>query len=149
MKSRFASNRSIFFAWSALLLIFLAFPSSATLAQSEAGSISGHIADSSGGLLQGAQIKLQPTGITVASNQQGAYFINNLAPGTYTISVSYVGFSLFTKEVSITTAGQTTTVDVKMQVSSQNEQILVTAESISGEAEAVNRSAPPITFFRS
>jgi TonB-dependent receptor len=138
MKSRFASNRIIFFAWSALLLIFLAFPFSATLAQSEAGSISGHIADSSGGLLQGAQIKLQPTGITVASSQQGAYFINNLAPGSYTISVSYVGFSLFTKEVSIT-AGQTITVDVKMQVSSQNEQILVTAESVSGEAEAVNR----------
>jgi TonB-dependent receptor len=135
MKSRFARNGISLFVF---ILIGMALSASNALAQGEAGSITGHIADSSGGLLQGAQIKLQPTGITVASNQQGAYFINNLAPGSYTISVTYVGFSLFTKEVSIA-AGQTTTLDVKMQVSSQNEQILVTAESVSGEAEAVNR----------
>jgi TonB-dependent receptor len=138
MKSRYAGTRITFFALNVLLLACLAFSPRRTLAQGDAGTITGHIVDSSGGLLQGAQIKLQPTGITVASNQQGAYFINNLAPGSYTISVSYVGFSLFTKEVGIA-AGQTTTVDVKMQVSSQNEQILVTAESVSGEAEAVNR----------
>jgi TonB-dependent receptor len=138
MKSRFASNRILFLAWSVLILTCLAFPPSNALAQTETGAIAGHISDSSGGLLQGAQIKLQPLGVTVASNQQGAYFLNDVAPGSYTITVTYVGFSLFTKEVSIT-AGQTTTVDVKMQVSSQNEQILVTAESVSGEAEAVNR----------
>jgi TonB-dependent receptor len=120
------------------ILMGMALLASSAYAQSEAGSIAGHITDSSGGLLQGAQIKLQPAGRTVISGQQGTYYINNLASGSYTLTVTYVGFSLFTKTVNVT-GGQTSTVDVSMQVSSQNEQILVTAESVSGEAEAVNR----------
>jgi TonB-dependent receptor len=108
------------------------------LAQGDRGSIAGHVSDSSGSALQGAEIEFQPTGRTIVSNQQGAYFVNNLAPGTYTITVTYVGFSLFTKAVSVT-AGETTTVDVKMEVSSQKDQIIVTAERASGEAEAINR----------
>src|SRR5271156_2938894 len=126
------------FIFLVLVLTGLAFPFSDMLAQGGTGSIAGHISDSSSGLLQGAQIKLQPTGRTTASSQQGSYFINDLAPGAYTIAVSYVGFSEFTKTVNIS-AGQTTTLDVTMQVKSQNEQILVTAESVSGEAEAINR----------
>jgi TonB-dependent receptor len=135
MKSRFARNG---IGLSVFILLCMVFPASNALAQSEPGSIAGHITDSSGGLLQGAEIKLQPAGRTVISGQQGTYYINNLVPGSYTLAVTYVGFSLFTKTVNVT-AGQTTTVDASMQVSSQNEQILVTAESVSGEAEAVNR----------
>src|SRR5208282_2877195 len=70
--------------------------------------------------------------------QQGSYFINNLAPGEYTITVKYVGFADYTKTMKIV-GGQTSTVDVTMNVSVQNSQILVTAEDVSGEAEAINR----------
>ena len=52
--------------------------------------------------------------------------------------MTYVGFALWTKVVNIT-AGKPAIVDVKLDVSSQNDQILVTAERVSGEAEAVNR----------
>ncbi len=107
-------------------------------AQNDKGSINGHVTDSSAGVLQGAEVELQPGGIVVASNQQGAYYINNLKSGAYTITVTYIGFSLFTKVVEIK-AGQATTVDIPMEVSSQNDKILVTAERVSGEAEAVNR----------
>jgi TonB-dependent receptor len=109
-----------------------------SLAQNGKGSVGGHVTDSSGAILQGAEVELQPTGTTVATNAQGAYFANNLTPGTYTITVTYVGFSLFTKVLNIT-AGQTSTIDVKMDLSSNNDQILVTAERVSGEAEAINR----------
>ncbi len=109
----------------------------ATVGQTDKGSLTGHVLDSSGSVLQGAQIQLQPTAITVVSNQQGGYFINNLAPGAYTIAVTYLGFAQFTKVVTIT-AGQTSIVDAKMEVSSQKDQVVVTAEA-SGEAEAVNR----------
>ncbi|HKN74090.1 MAG TPA: TonB-dependent receptor, partial [Candidatus Acidoferrum sp.] len=135
MKSRLTRNRIGIFV---LILIGMAFPATDAIAQNETGSIAGHITDSSGGLLQGAEIKLQPTDRIAVSNQQGSYLINTIAPGSYTITVTYVGFSLFTKAVSIT-AGQTTSLDVTMQVSSQNEQILVTAQAVSGEAEAINR----------
>jgi TonB-dependent receptor len=135
MKFRVVSKPTVLLP---LILIAMLFFADKALAQSGSGSVAGHITDSSGAPLQGAQIKLQPTDITVASSQQGGYFINNLAPGNYTISISYVGFSLFTKTISIT-AGQTSTADVTMLVSSQNAQILVTADSVSGEAEAINR----------
>ena len=107
-------------------------------AQNDKGSVAGHVTDSSGGSLQGAEIELQPTGRIVASNQQGTYFLNNLSPGTYTITVTYVGFSLFTKVVNVV-AGHVATVDVKMEVNSQRDSIVVTAERVSGEAEAINR----------
>jgi hypothetical protein len=107
-------------------------------AQTDRGSVTGHVSDPSGGVLQGAQIELQPSAITIISNQQGGYFINNLAPGSYTITVTYVGFAAFTKTLTIS-AGQTAVVDAKMEVSSQKDQIIVTADAASGEAEAVNR----------
>ena len=123
--------------FSAFVLLAMTFFALGVNAQGDKGSLTGHVTDSSGSVLQGAAIELQPTGRTVASDQQGGYFINDLAPGTYTITVTYVGFSLFTKAINIT-AGQTLTVDVKMEVSSKKDQILVTAQAVSGEAEAVN-----------
>jgi TonB-dependent receptor len=109
-----------------------------TAAQSDKGSVTGHVSDPSGSILQGAQIEVQPAGRTAVSDQQGGYYINNLASGAYTLKVSYLGFAQFTNSLHIA-AGQTTTFDVKMEVSSQKDQIIVTAESASGEAEALNR----------
>lgn len=62
----------------ALILIVGIVPS--LVAQSERGSVTGHVTDSSGSVLQGAEVEFQPTGTTVISNQNGAYFINNLTP---------------------------------------------------------------------
>jgi TonB-dependent receptor len=108
------------------------------LVAQDKGTISGHVTDTSGAVLQGASIELQPTGITVISDKQGGYFVNALNPGTYTITVTYVGFALFTKALEIK-AGQATTLDVNMEVSSQKDEVLVTAERASGEAENINR----------
>src|SRR5215470_17974184 len=108
------------------------------LAQATTGSVYGHVTDSSGSILQGAQVQLQPTSVIVVTDAQGSYFINNIAPGTYTLAISYVGFALFTKTVDIT-AGKNLTVDAKMQVSSQRDEVLVTDERASGEAEDINR----------
>jgi TonB-dependent receptor len=122
-----------------VLALTLAFGASqAVVAQGGKGSITGHVTDSSKAILQGAEVEMQPGGATTATNEQGIYFVNNLTPGKYTITVTYIGLSLFTKVVTIT-AGQTATVDAQMMVPSQNEQILVSAERVSGEAEAINR----------
>ena len=109
-----------------------------SLAQSDKGGLTGHVFDSSGGVLQGAEIEFSPSNAVVVSDQQGSYYVNGLNPGTYTITVTYVGFALFTRSFEIT-AGKTTNLDVNMDVSSQKDQVLVTAERASGEAEQVNR----------
>src|SRR6266446_3887084 len=107
-------------------------------AQSGKGSIAGRVTDSSSGALIGAQVTVQPKSASVVSDAQGQFFINDLEPGSYTVTITYVGFQSFTKTVSVT-AGQAATVDAKMDVESQNLQVLVTAERASAEAEAVNR----------
>ena len=121
-----------------LFVILAIFSVQAAFAQNGKGTLTGHVTDSSGSVLQGAEIELQPGPITTVSGVRGAYFFNDLTPGTYTVTITYVGFSLFTKVVNIT-AGQTATVDAPMEVSSQRDQVLVTADRASGEAEQVNR----------
>lgn len=106
-------------------------------AQTDRGTIAGHVTDPPGSVLQGAQITLAPTGTTAATDQFGDYFIKNLAPGSYTVTITYVGFGAFAQTVTVK-AGQTTALEAKMQVASQREQVLVT-EHFTGEAEGVNR----------
>jgi len=107
-------------------------------AQTGKGTISGRVTDSSGGSLIGAQISVQPNGASVVSDAKGQFFINDLEPGSYTLSITYVGFATFTKKVTVA-AGQAANVDAKLEVESQNLEVLVTAERASAEAEAVNR----------
>ena len=80
------------------------------LAQGGKSTISGRVTDQSGAVLQGAQISLAPKGAVFVSNVQGQFFINNLDPGSYTITVSYVGFESQTKTVE-TAAGKNATAD--------------------------------------
>jgi TonB-dependent receptor len=106
-------------------------------AQARKGTVTGHVTDSTGGVLKGAQITLAPQGITTSTDAQGEYFINNLDQGTYTLTVTYVGFETFTKSVEVA-AGQSLTTDASLSVESQSLGILVQAERPSAEAEAVN-----------
>ena len=108
------------------------------MAQGGKGTIRGRVTDSSDAVLQGAEVTLEPGSVKLASNGQGEFFINDLAPGSYTLTISYVGFKTVTKTV-IVVAGQVANADTKLEVQSQNQQVLVTAERASAEAEAVNR----------
>jgi len=120
-----------------LISIVLSLPDRSA-AQERKGGISGRVTDNSGGVLQGAQIELQPKNVSLASNGQGEFFINDLEQVNYALAVTYVGFKAFTTQVNVV-AGQTANVEVKLEVESQNLQVLVTAERAYGEAEAVNR----------
>ena len=123
------------------LFVFLAgllWLSSPSRAQERKGAITGHVSDSSGGALIAAQVSVQPTGSSVVSDAQGQFFINDLGPGSYTVTVTYVGFKAFKQTVNVT-AGQVANLEAKMVVESQNLEVLVTADRASGEAEEVNR----------
>lgn len=121
-----------------LLLITAMISVPSLFAQSETGTITGHVTDPSGSFLQGAQIQLQPAGRSAVSDQSGGYFFRGLAAGSYSMTVTYLGFAVFTQQVDVT-AGKASIFDVKLQVASQKDQIVVTAQAASGEAEAINR----------
>lgn len=118
--------------------VFSFFAISSGQAQTSKGSIFGSVTDTSGAVLQGAQVSIQPNGANSVSNTLGQFLIKDLDPGSYTVSVSYVGFATFSQTVNVV-AGQTANLDAKLAVSSQNLQVLVTAERPAAEAEAINR----------
>jgi len=123
----------------ALVGLFMVTPySQAQTAQERKGAITGKVIDTGGGILPGAKISVDPGGVEVVSDAQGEFLVTGLAPGTYNVTISYVGFATSTKSIAVA-AGQIVSADVQLPVASENLQVLVTAPRASGEAEAVNR----------
>jgi TonB-dependent receptor len=109
-------------------------------AQQTAGAISGSVTDASKAALPGARVNVQQKGtlvISTVSDSQGQFVFSGLAPGSYTVLISYVGFSSFEKPIMLT-AGEAARVDAVLNVASARESVIVTAERAHGEAEAIN-----------
>ena len=111
---------------------------SGAFAQSGRGTLTGRVTDVSGAVLQGARAELQPLGVVSISNGQGEFSFLNIAPGPYTLNVSYVGFSVFTQNITVK-AGENASVTAVLKIGSKNEEVTVTADRQFGEAEAINR----------
>jgi TonB-dependent receptor len=109
-------------------------------AQQATGKITGAVTDSSGAVLPGARVELKQQDPVIAStvtDSQGQFTIYNVAPGTYTITVSYVGFSQFEQSVTVA-AGQLVAVNPVVKVATESDSVIVTAERAHGEAESIN-----------
>lgn len=105
-------------------------------AQRGTGTITGKAVDRQGALLPGARVKLQPGNIGAATDGQGVFNLIGLAPGEYTVTVSYVGFQDFTSKVTVT-AGQVSHVDATLIVAGGSQEVTVVADA-QGVDEAVN-----------
>jgi TonB-dependent receptor len=135
--------RLIRITWSArnigLLLLSLLFVSSSVFAQSAKGIITGRVTDSAGAVLQGARIELQPQVRPVTTDGQGEFTVTEVAPGTYAVTVSYVGFAPYAGSVTVV-AGQTAPINAVLKVANASDEVVVTADRPFGEAEAINRT---------
>jgi TonB-dependent receptor len=127
-----------FFSLLLLIAVMIVVPGATPVnAQQAASKINGLVTDTSGAILPGASVEVQEKGLTAVSDAQGQFTIPNVAPGTYTLKVSYVGFSTFQTPVTVV-VGQPANVTAVLTVASDSESILVTAERAHGEAESVN-----------
>lgn len=104
------------------------------------GSLSGRIQDTANSVLQGAQIELQPNAARATSDEQGGFNITNLNPGSYTVTVSYVGFEPTTQTVVIL-AGKNARMDAVVKIAGTSQEIVVFSGRQSGEVEAINRTS--------
>ncbi|WP_157307047.1 SusC/RagA family TonB-linked outer membrane protein [Chitinophaga tropicalis] len=55
-------------------------------------TIQGQVQDSLGNALEGATVRIFPGNVMVLTNKSGAFTIPNVAPGRYTLLVSFVGY---------------------------------------------------------
>jgi TonB-dependent receptor len=100
------------------------------------GSLRGTVKDTAGAVLQGARIVLDPTAAAGRSDAQGDFLIQNVKPGAYTVTISYVGFTNSVSTV-VVKAGQATPLDATLAVAATNQQVVVMAE-LEGDAASVN-----------
>ena len=105
-------------------------------AQERRGNITGTVTDSTGAVLPGALLQLQPGGKRAVSDTQGTFRIGDVMAGSYEVTCTYVGFSVFTSKINVG-ADQVITLNPVLRISS-NEQVTVTSERLRGQAEAIN-----------
>src|SRR5467141_55912 len=128
-----ARTNRCFFGFLAIFLL-LGFSSHA---QERKGGISGQVMDVNHDARVGARVEVQPNGYAVTTDAQGAFTISDLVPGKYTLTVSYIGFKPFSKDMTV--ASGVTTADAVLDIETVNEQVIVPGERERGEIEAINR----------
>ncbi len=99
-------------------------------AQADRASVSGRVTDSSGAVISGVSItaRAAATGatFTAQTNGAGAYSIEELPIGDYTVAMSHAGFKDVTSTVHLV-ATQIQSLDVAMQLGAASETVSVTA----------------------
>jgi hypothetical protein len=101
------------------------------------GVIAGAVTDPNGAILQGAQIAIQNPSVTASTNEHGRYYINDLAPGTYNLTITYLGLNPLNNMVTVN-PGQTTELNARLQVPNAQQAVVVNAGRASAEAAALN-----------
>ena len=72
------------------------------------GSVSGTVTDAStGNALAGANVILDGTSLGAAADANGAYSIENVPAGTYTVTASVIGYESSSQSVSVSDDGAT------------------------------------------
>lgn len=95
----------------------------------QGSTLSGNVVDAdTGEPLPGANVYIESTGQGTSTNGDGEFSIENIEDGTYTVTVSYVGFDVFTEEVMI--EGETT-VEFELSINAAElEEVVVTGYGI-------------------
>jgi outer membrane receptor protein involved in Fe transport len=124
------------FALLSTIILALSLHNSAE-AQAGRSGIVGYVTDSAGAAVQHARVELQPGGETVITGDNGDFTISDLVPGDYRLTVSYVGFSVFSTRVTVS-SGKPVRVSAVLHLGTQNESVTVHADREGGEAEALD-----------
>lgn len=93
-----------------MLCLLLAFSAGSVLAQT--ATLSGKVTDAQSGEGLTANVRVAATGVTTgaACDPNGMYTVSNLAPGTYTVSVTILGYDKKTQTVTLA-VGENKTLD--------------------------------------
>lgn len=113
-----------------LIVLFLCFCASIATAQEPFGSIEGTVNDPQGAVVQNATVTVRNVATnatrTVNTNENGQYRVLQLQPGLYEIRASLTNFKQSIIPDVHVQVGQSTAVDVKLEVGGASETVTVT-----------------------
>lgn len=123
------------FGWKGILFILcallMAVGISNARAQSNYGAVRGIITDAQGATMLNASVVLRDEGTkierTTTTNGSGEYVFSAVAPGTYSLSVTNIGFQRTERKGFTVDAGNTIPLDLMLTVGSASESVEVTA----------------------
>ena len=122
----------------ALALALVLCGPAATARQTPSGSLRGEVVDTLGGLVVGATVTAtDAAGVekTVTTDREGAYVINGLASGTYTVRAAARGFAVYESTTEVT-AGRATALNIKLSVTLEKQEVTVSnASAVSTDPE--------------
>lgn len=109
------------------LFFLLTLISSFNIYAQDTGSIKGIITEVNGMPLSGATVYIKALDKGTVTDFDGNYIIENIAPGTYDVSVSYIGYETSIQSVTVT-AGSATTLNTSIKESDTVlNQVIITA----------------------
>src|SRR5262245_31381011 len=117
------------------VVVVLAVLSTRAWAQSTTtGAIAGLVKDATGAVLPGVTVEASSPALiegarSVTTDAQGNYKITDLRPGTYSVTITLPGFSVYKREGIELSAGFTATVNADLKVGSLEETVTVTGAS--------------------
>jgi len=122
---------------------------SSLLKAQDTGKIKGTVVDSNTGeTLIGVNVVIQGTTKGDATDIDGVYTISNVAPGTYTLVLSYISYNKKIIEGVEVIAGETTIMDVPLSPDTEElEEVVVSARSIqNNEAALLSKRQKSVAF---
>src|ERR1700675_1472464 len=143
MKDCDRQQRSNAFAHTHLMLLLVVLMAALRVGAqtSTTGDIAGVVTDPTAAVVPGAPITLKnvDTGSSTSTttNAQGSYNFSLLQPGNYSVSANAAGFQKVIKTVTVI-LGTSTTVNLQLSVSSQNEVLDVTDQASAVQTEDAN-----------
>jgi Carboxypeptidase regulatory-like domain len=115
----------------AFIIFALVSVSVMALAQTPTATLNGKVTDQTGAVIPQATVTVTAPGgqqSSVTTNQEGAFEIQSLVPGTYNVAAGAKGFTTYQKSGVELTAGQRQTLNLSLQVHVEEEKVNVEAE---------------------
>lgn len=116
-----------------LLVVAAAIPALAQTTSATTATVTGTVADSSGGTLPGVTVNLSGSSMmgvqSTVTTEAGAYRLISVPPGEYKLTFDLPGFSTITRDAVRLTANFTATINVTLGMAALQENVTVTGAS--------------------
>ena len=115
----------------ALVALMAVFAGAAVAQTTGAANLVGTVTDSTGAVVVAAKVRVVNVATAFVSESQtgaeGSYYVPDLSPGTYRLTVEAVGFKQAIRDGIALRMGETPRIDVQLEVGAASDQVTVTA----------------------